>query len=156
MLIQIGDYAPDLELPDSDGNIVTLKELKGRWVVLYFYPKDMTSGCTIEALDITFEKAGFDAEGAVVLGVSADSQESHLKFSEKNHLKHTLLSDTEKQTLEAYSVWQTKKLYGREFKGIVRTTFLIDPKGFIIYIWPKVKVKGHAQEVLNKIKELKK
>jgi peroxiredoxin Q/BCP len=156
MLIQIGDYAPELELPDSDGNIVTLKELKGRWVVLYFYPKDMTSGCTVEALDFTFEKTGFDAEGAIVLGVSADSQESHLKFREKNQLKHTLLSDTEKHTLEMYSVWNTKKLYGREFKGIVRTTFLIDPKGSIVYIWLKVKVKGHAQEVLNKIKELKK
>lgn len=155
-MIQIGDYAPDLELPDSDGKIVTLKALKGRWVVLYFYPKDLTSGCTIEALDFTFEKAGFDAEGAVVLGVSADSRESHLKFREKNHLKHTLLSDIEKQALETYSVWQTKKLYGREFKGIVRTTFLIDPKGFVVYIWSKVKVEGHAEAVLNKLKELKK
>jgi thioredoxin-dependent peroxiredoxin len=156
ILIQIGDNAPDIELPDSDGKIVTLKELKGRWVVIYFYPKDMTSGCTIEALDFTFEKAGFDSEGAVVLGISADSQESHLKFREKNNLKHSLLSDTEKHSLETYGVWQTKKLYGREFKGIVRTTFLIDPKGFIVYIWPKVKVEDHAQEVLKKIRELKK
>jgi len=149
-LIKIGDNAPDLELPDSDGKIVTLKALKGKWTVIYFYPKDMTSGCTIEALDFTFEKTGFDAEGAIVLGISADSQESHLKFREKNNLKHTLLSDTEKQALETYDVWQTKKLYGREFKGIVRTTFLIDPKGFITYIWPKVKVEGHAHEVLKK------
>jgi len=155
-LIKIGDKAPDIELPDSDGTIVKLKALKGKWVVIYFYPKDMTSGCTLEALDFTFEKPGFDSEGAIVLGISADSPESHLKFREKNNLKHTLLSDTEKQTLETYDVWQTKKLYGREFKGIVRTTFLIDPKGFIAYIWPKVKVEDHAQEVLKKIRELKK
>ena len=155
-MVQIGDIAPDIELPDSDGRIVTLKALKGRWVVIYFYPKDMTSGCTIEALDFTFEKAGFDAEGSVVLGISADSQESHLKFREKNNLRHSLLSDTEKHALETYGVWQTKKLYGREFKGIVRTTLLIDPKGFIVFIWPKVKVENHAQEVLKKIRELKK
>lgn len=130
-MIQIGENAPDLELPDSNGKIVTLKALKRRWIVLYFYPKNMTSGCTQEALEFTFGKIGFDAEGAIVLDVSADSQESHLKFREKNHLKHTLLSDA-KHTLETYVVWQIKKLFGREFKGIVRTTFLIDPDSAVV------------------------
>jgi len=116
----------------------------------------MTSGCTLEALDFTAEKTGFDSEGAIVIGVSADPRESHVKFREKNKLKHTLLSDTEKIMLEKYGVWQTKKLYGREFKGILRTTFLINPEGTIMYIWNKVKVEGHAEQVLEKLKELKK
>jgi len=116
----------------------------------------MTSGCTLEALDFTSLRPSFEKEGAEIIGISADSPESHAKFQEKSNLIHTLLSDEDKTTLEAYGVWQTKKLYGREFKGIIRSTFLIDPYGKIAFIWLKVKVDGHAEYVLNKLMELKK
>jgi len=155
-MVQVGEIAPDFNLPDTDTKNVSLKELKGSWVVLYFYPKDMTSGCTLEALDFTAAKASFDVEGAIIIGVSADSLQSHVKFREKNSLKHILLSDEEKQTLEKYGVWQTKKQYGHEFKGIVRSTFLIDPHGKVAFTWPKVNVNGHVDEVLMKLRELKK
>ena len=154
-MVKIGDVAPAFCLPREGGGEVCLKDLVEKWVVLYFYPKDMTSGCTMEALDFTAVKKDFEELGAEVLGVSADSLENHRKFREKNNLTVTLLSDEEKKTLEAYGAWQTKKMYGREFKGIVRSTFLIDPKGKIAAIWPKVKIDGHVEEVLDKIRELK-
>ena len=153
-MFKIGDRAPDFCL-DGDQGQKCLKDLRGKWVALYFYPKDNTAGCTMEALEFTSLQQEFEAEVAIILGVSADSVESHLKFREKKNLTHTLLSDEKKITLEAYGVWQTKKMYGKEFKGIIRSTYLIDPKGLIAYIWPKVKPEGHAEEVLAKIKELK-
>jgi peroxiredoxin Q/BCP len=153
-MLKIGDPAPDFCLQGDQGR-VCLKELKGRWVVLYFYPKDNTSGCTMEALEFTALNQEFEAKGAKILGVSADSVESHAKFREKKNLTNALLSDEEKKTLEAYGVGQTKKMYGKEFKGIIRSTYIIDPNGFVAFIWPKVKPEGHADEVLEKIKELK-
>ncbi len=152
-MLKIGEKAPEFCLAGDKGR-VCLKDLIGKWVVLYFYPKDMTSGCTLEALEFTASISDFERENAAVLGVSADTVESHAKFREKKNLTHTLLSDADKSTLEAYGVWQTKKMYGKEFKGIIRSTFLIDKSGNIAYIWPKVSPAGHAEEVLSKIREL--
>jgi peroxiredoxin Q/BCP len=154
-MLKIGDSAPDFCLQGDQGR-VCLEDLKGRWVALYFYPKDNTSGCTMEALEFTALNREFEKDGAKIIGISADTVESHAKFREKKNLTHALLSDVDKKTLEAYGVWQTKKMYGKEFKGIIRTTYLIDPKGLIAYIWSKVKPEGHADEVLTKIRDLKK
>jgi peroxiredoxin Q/BCP len=154
-MLNLGDKAPDFCLQGDQGR-VCLKDLKDMWVVLYFYPKDNSSGCIMEALEFTSLDREFEAEGAKILGVSADTVESHAKFREKKKLTHALLSNVDKNVLEAYGVWQTKKLYGREFKGIIRSTYLIDPKGLIAFVWPKVKPEGHAEEVLAKIRELKK
>jgi thioredoxin-dependent peroxiredoxin len=154
-MLKTGEKAPDFCLTGDRGQIC-LKDLRGKWVILYFYPKDMTSGCTLEALEFTDLNNDFEKKGAVILGVSADSVESHAKFREKKNLKHRLLSDVDKSTLEAYDVWQTKKMYGKEFKGIIRSTYLIDKDGIIAYIWQKVSPGGHAEEVLEKVKELSK
>ena len=154
MELKIGDPAPGFCLPDAEKGQVCLKDHRGRWVVLYFYPKDGTKGCTMEALEFTAAEDEFNAKGAVVLGVSPDSPESHVKFKEKNDLSITLLSDTEKEILTGYGVWQKKKMYGREYMGVVRSTYLIDPEGKIAHIWPKVKVAGHADAVMEKLVEL--
>jgi len=148
-----GSNAPALKLPDGLGNKVSLGDYRGKWVVLYFYPKDDTPGCTTEALDFTARKAEFGKLNAVILGVSPDSEKSHCKFTEKHGLSVTLLSDVEKKSLESYGVWRTKKQYGREYQGVVRTTFLIDPAGKVAHVWNAVKVEGHADEVLGKIRE---
>ncbi len=145
----VGDSAPDFSLFDGAGDKVDLKALAGQWVVLYFYPKDDTPGCTIEAMDFSKLRKEFEKAGALVFGVSPDSPESHCKFSERRHLKVRLLSDPTHKVLEAYGVWGLKKLYGREFMGVDRTTFLIDPTGKIAELWPKVKVAGHAEAVLK-------
>ena len=152
--LKIGDKAPDFCLPDAEKGQVCLKDHRGKWVVLYFYPKDNTKGCTMEALEFTAAEDDFNARGAVVIGVSPDSPESHTKFIEKHDLGITLLSDTEKEILTGYGVWQKKKMYGREYMGVVRSTFLIDPEAKISYIWPKVKVAGHADAVMEKLVEL--
>ena len=154
-MLNIGDIAPDFCLPNQDNQEICLRDFRGKWVVLYFYPKDNTPGCTTEALDFTALKDEFEKEGAIILGVSPDSIKRHQNFIEKKDLKITLLSDEEKEVAKLYGVWQLKKNFGKEYMGIVRTTFLIDPEGKIAYIWPKVKVKGHAKEVLEKLKELK-
>ena len=154
MELKTGDQAPGFCLPDAEKGQVCLKDHRGKWVVLYFYPKDGTKGCTMEALEFTAAEDEFNAKGAVVLGVSPDSPESHVKFKEKNDLSITLLSDTEKEILTGYGVWQKKKMYGREYMGVVRSTYLIDPEGKIAYIWPKVKVAGHADAVMEKLGEL--
>jgi peroxiredoxin Q/BCP len=152
--LKIGDLAPDFCLPDKDNKKACLRDFKGKWVVLYFYPRDNTSGCTREAVDFTGSLDEFEKLDAVVLGVSADSVESHFKFAEKYKLKVTLLSDGEHEILAKYGVWQLKKLYGREFRGVVRSTFLIDPEGKIAYLWPQVKVKGHVEAVKRRLMEL--
>ena len=152
--LNIGDKAPEFCLPDAEKGQVCLKDHRGKWVVLYFYPKDNTKGCTMEALEFTVSEDDFNARGAVVIGVSPDSPESHTKFIEKHELSITLLSDTEKEILTGYGVWQKKKMYGREYMGVVRSTFLIDPEAKISYIWPKVKVAGHADAVMEKLVEL--
>ncbi|MBX3496083.1 MAG: thioredoxin-dependent thiol peroxidase [Parvibaculum sp.] len=149
-----GSKAPAFNLPADDGGAVTLKGLAGKKVVLYFYPKDDTPGCTTEAIAFSALKKKFDAAGAVVLGVSKDSIEKHCKFRDKHGLTVRLLSDEDGKMLEAYGVWGEKSLYGRKFMGITRTTFLIDGKGVVRKVWPKVKVNGHAEEVLAAAKEL--
>ncbi len=154
MELKVGDKAPDFCLPDKDGNEVCLKDFRGKWVVLYFYPKDNTSGCTKEAVEFTEHLDEFASLNAVVLGVSKDSVKSHKNFAEKHGLKVTLLSDPEHKVIEQYGAWKLKKRYGREYYGTQRSTFLIDPDGVIRHIWPNVRVKGHVEAVLKKLKEL--
>ncbi|MBC7086186.1 MAG: peroxiredoxin [Methanomethylovorans sp.] len=154
--VSLGDDAPLFCLPNQDGIEICLQNLMGKWVILYFYPKDNTSGCTKEAKEFTFLKNYFEEEGAVILGVSKDSTESHKKFIEKEELKITLLSDVDISVHKLYNVWRLKKFMGKESMGTVRTTFLIDPQGRITYIWDNVKAKGHAHEVLDKFRSLKK
>ena len=150
-----GDAAPELVLPDGLENRVSLDDYTGKWVVLYFYPKDDTPGCTTEALDFSARKDEFDALNAVILGVSPDSPKSHCGFSEKHGLSVTLLSDVDKKALGDYGVWQKKQQYGREYMGVVRTTFLINPEGKLAHVWNKVKVASHADAVLAKLRELR-
>jgi peroxiredoxin Q/BCP len=142
-----GDPAPDFTLNDKDGNPVTLSDMRGKWVALYFYPRDNTSGCTTEAKDFSSLLPAFEKKDATIIGISADSEASHARFATKHDLTVTLLSDPEHQALEAYGVWQKKKMAGREYMGIVRTTVLIDPQGVIREVWNKVKVKAHAETV---------
>ncbi|MBO6725305.1 MAG: peroxiredoxin [Rhizobiaceae bacterium] len=149
-----GDKAPDFTLPRDGGGTLKLSDLRGKAVVLFFYPRDDTSGCTAEAIAFSGLKDAFAKEGAVVVGMSADSQKSHDKFKAKHNLTVDLVADEEKQALEAYGVWAEKSMYGRKFMGIMRTTFLIDPSGTIAKVWPKVKVPGHADDVLEAVKAL--
>ncbi|MBL1213054.1 MAG: thioredoxin-dependent thiol peroxidase [Ignavibacteriae bacterium] len=148
-----GKKAPAFTLPDSDGNKVSLKDFAGKNVVLYFYPKDNTPGCTKEACDFKEALPDFKKIDAVVLGVSPDSQASHRKFSDNYELPFTLLSDEDKKVVEKYGVWQEKNMYGRKYMGVVRTTVIIDETGKIKKIFPKVKVKGHVDEVLKTLSE---
>ncbi len=143
------DMAPDFVLDAADGKPWRLSDTAGKWRVLYFYPRDNTAGCTAEAKDFTALIPRFTSAGAVVAGVSTDSTASHQKFIQKHNLGVTLLSDPEHRVLNAYGVWAKKKMAGREYMGIVRTTFLIRPDGTIQKIWPKVSVKGHAEMVLQ-------
>jgi peroxiredoxin Q/BCP len=149
------DTAPAFSLSNQDDTKTSLKDFKGKWVVLYFYPKDNTSGCTLEAVDFTRASAGLAKMGAVVIGVSPDSIKSHCNFIDKHNLKIMLLSDPDHKVLEKYGVWKLKKLYGREYYGVERSTFLIDPEGKIAKVWRKVKVKDHVDEVKETLKELK-
>jgi len=155
MYVEPGHPAPDFCLPDQDGRELCLKDLRGRWVVLYFYPKDNTPGCTAEALGFSDLLPEFERLGAVVIGISPDSVESHRKFREKKGVKVRLLSDEGKEVIEAYGVWQKKKNFGKEYFGVVRTTYLIDPDGKVAHLWKKVRVKGHPGAVLEKLKELR-
>lgn len=143
-----GDKAPDFELPDDSGAVRTLKSFAGKKLVLYFYPKDNTTGCTREAIDFGGLKSAFVKAGAAVVGVSPDSVASHAKFKTKHDLDLELISDESKAMLEAYGVWAEKSLYGRKYMGVERTTFLIAPDGRIAQVWHKVKVPGHAAAVL--------
>ncbi len=152
--LKIGDMAPDFCLEDPDKGEICLRKFIGKWVVLYFYPKDNTKGCTMEALEFTAAEDDFKAMNAVIIGISPDSLNSHSRFKEKHDLSINLLSDTEKKTLEAYGVWQMKKMYGREYMGVLRSTYLIDPEGKIAYKWTGVQVSFHVEAVMNKLKEL--
>ncbi|UCD04921.1 MAG: thioredoxin-dependent thiol peroxidase [candidate division WOR-3 bacterium] len=145
--LKIGDKAPEFCLPDAKNNRVCLEDYKGNWLVLYFYPKDNSSGCTREAVDFTSHIKDFRKMKAAVVGVSPDSVKSHAGFINKHGLKIILLSDPEHEILKQYGVWQKKSMYGREYYGVVRTTFVIDPKGRIKQKWDKVKVSGHADAV---------
>ena len=151
-----GTKAPDFTLPDQNNEKVNLSDFKGKWVILYFYPKDMTPGCTTEACNFQTVLPQIDESEAVVLGVSKDSVERHKKFADKHGLTFKLLSDAGSDVCETYGVWQKKKLYGKEFMGIVRSTFIIDPQGRIVKVYPKVKVKEHHREVLDDLSALKK
>lgn len=149
-----GDTAPDFTLPRGGGGTLKLADLRGKAVVLFFYPRDDTSGCTAEAIAFSGLKDEFAKAGAVIVGMSADSQKSHDKFKAKHNLSVDLVADEEKQALEAYGVWAEKSMYGRKFMGIVRTTFLIDSQGKIAAVWPNVKVPGHAEAVLEAVRGL--
>lgn len=149
--LQVGDTAPSFSLQDQHGNTISLSDFVGKPVVLYFYPKDMTPGCTQEACDFRDSFARLNNINAVVLGVSKDSIDLHKKFAEKYGLNFSLLSDTSGKTCEDYGVWQEKSLYGKKFMGIVRTTFLIGPDQKIKKIYPKVKVEGHVNEILQNL-----
>ncbi|MEM7621247.1 MAG: thioredoxin-dependent thiol peroxidase [Pseudomonadota bacterium] len=153
-MISEGQSAPDFTLPCDSGETLTLNSLKGKTVVLYFYPKDDTSGCTKQAIAFSEMIAEFAELGAEIIGVSPDSVKKHDKFKEKHGLKVKLVSDEEKSLVETYGVWVEKQMYGKKYMGVERSTFLIDPKGKIIKIWRKVKVPGHAEHVLNEIKNL--
>lgn len=152
--IEVGSKAPDFTLPNQDGHAVSLADYVGRPLVLYFYPKDDTTGCTAEALDFSALAQDFAAAGAAVLGVSPDSTKSHGKFRDKHALTIPLASDEARSVLEAYGVWVEKSMYGRKYMGVERTTMLVDAAGTVARVWPKVKVKGHAAEVLAVVREL--
>jgi peroxiredoxin Q/BCP len=154
LYIEEGKRAPNFCLENDEGKKVCLEDFKGKWIVLYFYPKDNTPGCTKEAEDFSERTDEFDKLNAVVLGVSPDSVESHRKFKEKRNLKVILLSDESKEILKTYGVWQKKKMYGREYFGVVRTTYLIDPEGTVKKVWKRVRVKGHADKVLETLRKL--
>lgn len=152
MTVQVGDKAPAIALPSDTGDSVTLASLKGKTVIVYFYPKDDTSGCTTEACEFRDRFPRFSKEDAVVLGVSPDSVASHAKFKKKYELPFTLLADTEKTVCQAYGVWKEKSMYGRKYMGVERTTFVINGKGVITHIFEKVKPTGHADEVMQAIR----
>lgn len=152
--IKVGDTAPDFSLPDYTGTLYTAASCLGSWYILYFYPKDNTTGCTAEALafsEVYEELAGL---GIRVIGISPDTMASHQKFIEKHDLKITLLSDVNHEIIEEYGAWKLKKMYGREYMGVERSTFLIDKDGMIREIWRKVRVKGHVQAVTGRYHEL--
>ena len=153
--LQPGDKAPDFALPSDDGGDIRLADLRGQTVVLYFYPKDDTSGCTSEAKGFTEAQADFDAVGAVVVGVSKDNVKSHGKFRQKYGLSVRLGSDVEGEMIERYGVWVEKSMYGRKYMGIERATFLIDSEGVIRQVWRKVSVTGHVPAVLTAARGLR-
>lgn len=150
----IGDQAPDFSLPVTGGDTASLSGLRGKAVVVYFYPKDDTSACTTEAIGFTSLSAEFAAAGAVVIGISPDDMKSHEKFQKKHQLGVLLASDQDHTVAEAFGVWKEKSMYGRTYMGIERSTFLIDQQGVIREAWRKVKVAGHAEAVLEAVRAL--
>ncbi len=148
-MVEIGEIAPEFTLPSSGGGTITLTALRPKPVVLYFYPKDDTPGCTTEALEFTAEAAAFRSLGAVVLGISKDSIARHEKFIAKHDLDIMLLADESGEVCQAYGTWVEKNMYGRKYFGIQRATFLIGADGRVAHLWPKVKAKGHARQVLD-------
>ena len=152
--LEVGQPAPAFTLPDQDGKPVTLKDLQGHWVVLYFYPKDDTPGCTTEACDFTEGLKEFAALNATVLGCSPDDAASHRQFIGKHDLKITLLSDADHRVMDAYGAWGEKNMYGKITQGVLRSTVLIDPTGKVGYHWKNVKAAGHAERVRKELEEL--
>jgi peroxiredoxin Q/BCP len=153
-MLEVGTKAPEFCRPNQDETEICLRDLSGKWVVLYFYPKDNTPGCSTQACDFTASKDDFSELDAVILGVSPDSPKKHTSFIEKKKLSIMLLADEDKSLCEDYGVWQLKKFMGREYMGVVRSTFIISPEGEIMAAWEKVKVKGHIDAVKEKLKEL--
>jgi peroxiredoxin Q/BCP len=152
--IAVGKKAPDFSAKNQDDKVVKLGDLKGRWVVLYFYPKDDTPGCTVEACDFTAGLKDFEGLEAKVLGCSPDSPESHRKFIAKYKLKIELLSDPDHVVLTKYGAWGEKNMYGKISMGVIRSTVIVDPEGKVAHHWPKVKAQGHADAVKEKLQEL--
>jgi len=153
-MLQIGDTVPDFCLPNQDDEEICFRDLKGGWIVLYFYPKDNTPGCTTEACAFTQAEPEFMNMNAKILGVSPDSPEKHRKFIEKKELTITLLADEEKELCNLMGVWQLKKFMGKEYMGVVRSTFIINPDGKVDAVWSKVRVKEHVEAVKEKLAEL--
>jgi len=153
--MKVGQSAPDFCLLDQEGNQTCLEDFRGKWVVLYFYPRDNTAGCSLEAKDFSYFKKDFEAGNTVILGVSRDSPESHKRFIEKKELKIKLLSDELADLHKTYDVMHPKNFRGAEVTSTVRTTFLIDPDGKIVRVWDNVKAAGHAEKVLSELKSLK-
>jgi peroxiredoxin Q/BCP len=145
---------PNFNVVDTHGNEITDENIIGGWYVIYFYPKDMTSGCTLEAQNFETARKKFTALNCQIFGVSKDSCASHIKFSEKEKLGFTLLSDPSGKMCEAFGVWKEKAMYGRKYMGIERSTFLVDPKGYVVAQWNNVKVSGHVDEVFNTLKSI--
>ncbi len=155
-MIKIGDKVEDFCLANQDEEEICFRDIKGRWVVLYFYPKDNTPGCTTQACAFTEAIPDFDNLSAIILGVSPDSPKKHRNFIEKKDLKITLLADEDKELCKIFGVWQLKKFMGKEYMGVVRSTFIIDPNGKVAAVWEKVRVKGHVDIVKLKLEELQK
>ncbi|MFX1574705.1 MAG: thioredoxin-dependent thiol peroxidase [Promethearchaeota archaeon] len=153
--LKVGAQAPHFCLPDKDNKEVCLEDFKNKYIVLYFYPKDNTPGCTTEAIGFTGIFSDLQKLDALVVGISPDSPESHAKFIEKKNLEVILLSDIDNKIIKEYGKWGKKKFRGKEYMGVIRSTFLIDPDGKIVHIWPKVSVKGHAEDVKRVLEELK-
>lgn len=153
--MKIGEKAPEFCLPNRHAQHICLKDFFGKWVVLYFYPRDNTPGCTLEASEFSKNMLQFEDLNTIIIGVSPDSVKSHLDFTIKNKLNVILLSDREKEVIKKYGVWKDKTIYGKTEPGIVRSTFLINPGGNIVFIWDNVRVNGHVQEVLDTLKKLK-
>ena len=153
-MLKIDDKAIEFCLPNQDDVEICLRDLKGKWIVLYFYPRDNTPGCTTEACDFTDAIVDFSDLDAIVLGVSADSTQKHRNFIEKKDLDITLLSDESTDMMQEYGVWQLKKNYGKEYMGIVRTTIIINPEGIVKAVWEKVRVKEHVQKVKEELIKL--
>lgn len=153
-MLEIGSGAPEFCLSNQDDVEICLRDLRGKWIVLYFYPKDSTPGCTTEACEFSEAMDEYDDMGAIILGVSADSTKSHRNFIEKKDLGITLLSDPTTQMMQHYGVWALKKNYGKEYMGIVRSTYIIDPKGIIRAVWTNVKVKDHVAKVKEELAKL--
>jgi peroxiredoxin Q/BCP len=149
-----GTAAPEFALANEKGATISLKGLRGKWVVLYMYPKDNTSGCTLEAQEFSQLMPRFAEKNCLVFGISPDSGSSHCRFIEKQGLSVSLLSDPDSTMLTAYGSWQTKSMYGRKYMGVVRSTVLVDPDGKVAFHWPNVKARGHAQDVLDKLASL--
>jgi peroxiredoxin Q/BCP len=150
----IGQQAPEFCLPEKEGNEICLASFRGQWVILYFYPKDNTPGCTLEARGFTSEFDAFAGLGATIIGISADTIESHQKFAAKQGLRFHLLSDTGHDVLKQYGVWHPKIMFGKEFLGVIRSTFLIGPDGRVREVWRKVKVPGHVAAVMARLQAL--
>lgn len=155
MDLVIGQQAPEFELPRDGGGTVKLADFRGRAVVLYFYPQDDTQTCTAEAIEFSRMRPEFERAGAVIIGVSPDSVGKHDKFKAKHNLTVELGADEEREAIEAYGVWSEKTMFGRKYMGVVRSTFLIAPDGTIAKIWRKVRLRGHVEEVLAAVRELK-
>jgi len=153
-MLEPGQPAPDFTLPDQDGNEVSLSDHRGKPVVVYFYPRDNTPGCTTQACDIRDQWAEFESAGAAVLGISPDSVESHAKFQGKYDLPHTLLADPDKQVMEPWGAWGDKTLYGKITRGVIRSTVLVDADGNVAKVWKRVQAKKHADQVLKALAEL--